>query len=291
MPSKSVFALFALSMGLLPLSCGGDDAPDSGAATGRDGAAGAAQGGAAGAAGSSGGQGASAGTGTAGGPPGDERLFVPEDLPTEELNAEGGLTLVALTLTSGQRGPQLFAAVRNDGETPACEAGMTVNFKDADDQVVATGAGTLLSGRYYRTDGGSGAVISCVAPRQIAMTAMAELPATLVIGELGSLEYTFPAFDVPGIVELEGLQVSEVQAVMTASGYAFTGTVTNDLTETLSDVKATVFALNAVGRPLGAGSSSAMSALAPSDSWSFQTSGFNQLGVGHAGFVSATYPF
>lgn len=292
MQSKYLLALFASSIAPFPLACGGDGAPNSGIA-GNAGAAGAAaQGGTGGAAGSSSGPGGSAGSSATGGTaPGDARLFVPEDLPTAELNAEGGLTLVALTLAPGERGPQLFAAVRNDGETPACEAGMTVSFKDEDDQVIATGAGTLVSGRYYRLDGGTGAVVSCVAPSQIAMTAMPELPATVVIDALGSLEYAFPAFDVPGIVELPGLGVSDVQAVMTASGYAFTGTVTNDVSETLSGVKATLFALNGVGRPLGAGSSSAMSDLAPGDTWSFQTSGLTRIGVGHAAFVTATYPF
>lgn len=222
---------------------------------------------------------------------GDSMAFVPEGLPTMELNAEGGLTLVALTLAPGSRGPELYAAVRNDGPSPACEAGMTVDFKDKNEQVVGTAAGTLLSGRFYRLDGGAGVVISCVAPDQVAMTAMTDLPDGVVIEALGSLEYAFPAFAVSNIVEVEGLSVSDVRTVMTASGSAFTGALTNDFSETLRAPKVTMFPLNRVGRPVGVSTSSALPDLAPGDQSSFQTSSFHRAGVDYAAFATATYPF
>jgi len=234
-----------------------------------------------------------AGTGGSAGrtQPGDDLAFVPEALPTMERNAEGGLTLVALTLVPGPRGPELYAAVRNEGESPACQAGMTVDFKDDEGQVVATAAGILVSGRFYRLEGGAGVVISCVAPEQVAMTAMTAPADRFVIDGLGSLEYAFPAHTVADIVPVAGLSVSEVQSVMTASGNAFMGTVSNDFSETLSAPKVTLFPLNRVGRPLGVATSNAIVDLAAGDSASFQTPSFNRTGAGYAAFATATYPF
>ena len=118
-----------------------------------------------------------------------------------------------------------------------------------------------------------------------------QLPEGIVIEELGSMEYTFPAFTVTDIVAVEGLDVSEVQTVMTASGYAFTGTVSNDFTETLSSAKLTLFTLNRVGRPLGVATKSAPADLAPGESWSFQTNSLTRVGVDYAAFATASYPF
>ena len=52
---------------------------------------------------------------------GDDRLFVPEDLPNTPHEGEVGVTLklVASTLVQGAAGPELYAAVRNDGDTAA----------------------------------------------------------------------------------------------------------------------------------------------------------------------------
>jgi hypothetical protein len=223
--------------------------------------------------------------------PGDDLTFLPVGLPASELEAEGGLTLVASTLVPGPEGPELYAAVHNEGASPACEAGMIVDFKDKAGQVVAAAAGVLVSGRFYRLDGGTGVVISCVAPNQIAMTAMSVPPDRFAIEALGSLEYAFPAFSVPDIVAVEGIDVSDVQAVMTASGYAFTGTVTNAFSETLSAPKVSVFRLNRVGRPLGVATSNTIPDLAAGERKSFGTNSFSRAVAAHAAFASAKYPF
>jgi hypothetical protein len=223
--------------------------------------------------------------------PGDDVTFFPAGLPAMELNAEGGLTLVASTLVPGPRGPQLYAAVHNEGASPACEAGMTVNFKDKDGQIIATAAGALVSGRFYRLDGGAGVVIACVAPDQVAMTAMTAPPDRFVIEALGSLEYAFPAFLVPDIVAVEGIDVSDVRTVMTASGYAFTGTITNAFSEALSAPKVTVFPLNRVGRPLGVATSNTIPDLAAGERASFGTNSFDRAAAHHAAFAAAKYPF
>ncbi|HEX6271646.1 MAG TPA: hypothetical protein VFZ53_01335, partial [Polyangiaceae bacterium] len=115
---------------VLPLACSengaGDPAAGGGKAGGGSGGGasgmgtGGSSGSGAGAAGL-GGQaaGGSAGSAGAAGQTGDGRSFVPDDLPNTEVNGEGGLTLTAFTLVAGATGPEFYAAVRNDGETPA----------------------------------------------------------------------------------------------------------------------------------------------------------------------------
>ena len=107
-------------------------------------------------------------------------------MPHSELSGEGsGLTLIALTLIEGANGAELYAAVRNDDPTPACSAGMMTNFIDKNDVVVTTTGANLESGKYFRINDGSGVILPCVAPGQIAMTALTELPESVVIAELG----------------------------------------------------------------------------------------------------------
>jgi hypothetical protein len=78
---------------------------------------------------------------------------------------------------------------------------------------------------------------------------------------------------------------------MTASGNAFTGSVSNDFSETLSAPKVSVFPLNRVGRPLAVATSNLIADLAASESARFQTQSFHRTGVAYAAFATATYPF
>ena len=72
--------------------------------------------------------------------PGDDRLFVPEGLPNMPREGEVGVTLklVAWTLVQGPTAAELYAAIRNDGNAPSCEAGMMTDFIDKAGQTVAT---------------------------------------------------------------------------------------------------------------------------------------------------------
>ncbi|HEX6273280.1 MAG TPA: FxLYD domain-containing protein, partial [Polyangiaceae bacterium] len=215
------------------------------------------------------------------------RSFVPDDLPNTEVNGEGGLTLTAFTLVAGATGPEFYAAVRNDGETPACEAGMRIDFFDEAGGLVTTAASALLSGRLYRIDDGSGTVITCVPPGEVAMTASTDLPESMVIDELGRLEHQFPAFQLD-VVPIEGLTVSDVQPHTATGGTAFTGTVTNGLDVAASNPKVSVFPLNRVGRPLGVATSSAVLDVAPAGTWPFETTTVGEPGVDAAAYPTAS---
>lgn len=222
---------------------------------------------------------------------GDERLFVPEDLPHSELSGEGsGLTLIALTLIEGANGAELYAAVRNDDPTPACSAGMMTNFIDKNDVVVTTTGANLESGKYFRINDGSGVILPCVAPGQIAMTASTELPESVVIAELGRLEYTFPAFGVD-VGPVDGLTVSNVATVSRSPGSAYTGTLQNDFDAAVSAPSVAIYPVNRVGRPLGVAKGAATTDIAPAASWTFETSTVTDPGVAQVAFPAATIPF
>ena len=55
-------------------------------------------------------------------------------------------------------------------------------FYDTAGQLVGSGASVLQSGRFYQLTDGSGAIIPCIDPGQIAMTGETDLPATIATG-------------------------------------------------------------------------------------------------------------
>jgi len=263
-------ALWASSL-VLPLAC---------SANTRD------QPAAAGASGSS----SSSGSGGETAQTGDDRAFVPEGLPNTPLEGQvvDGLTLIAFTLRQEASGLALYGAVRNDRETPACEAGMTTYFVDKAGQVVTTATSVLESAHFYRLD--TGVVIRCVAPGEVAMTGSAELPKEIVLGELGSLQHAFPAFTVDGIVPVEALTVSDVQSVTTGVGTLFAGRLRNRLDVSASSPRVTIFPVSRVGRPLGmATTTGSASELPAGGSWRFETGNVDTPGVDFAAYPGATF--
>ena len=225
-----------------------------------------------------------------GGADGDARRFVPEGLTLSEENGEGGLTLVALTLVQGASSAELYAAIKNEGDAPACSPGMTIDFLDGSDQVVSSAGTSVQSAQFYRLDNGTGAAIPCIAPGEIGMTAATTLPASVVIADLGALKYQFPAFGVPDIVAIDAFRVSGVRTVSVAGGSAYQGTFINQLAVGVTEAKVSLFPVNRVGRPLAVTSSSATTEVAPGGSWSFESSAVADLGVGHVDFPTASIP-
>ncbi len=233
-----------------------------------------------------GGMAGTAGVGGMAGATSDDLSVVPPGLSN---TGEGGLlTLVAFTLVQEATGPALYAAVRNDGPTPACEVGMLTYFFDKTDQPVGEAGSVVLSGRFYRLP--SGVALSCIDPGQIGMSASAGLPDSIVIGELGYLEHKFPYFGLEGLVAIAGLTVSGVETVTTAAGSAYTGTLTNELDAAVTNPNVAIFPVNRVGRPLGVARSSATTDIAPGGSWTFQTSAVDDVGAGYLAYPGAVIP-
>jgi hypothetical protein len=221
---------------------------------------------------------------------GDDRLFVPEGLPnTNENGQDVGLALVAFTLVPGANGPSFYAAVQNVWSTPLCEAGMMLDFYDTGGELMGSGASVLQSGGFYQLTDGSGAIIPCVAPGQIAMTGESGLPATIALDQVGSLQHLFPSFNVD-VTPVGALTVAGVQAIVSGQRTAYTGTVLNELASTLSSPSVAIFPLNRVGRPLGMATASATMDLAPGGTWTFQTDAVDDPGVDQLAYATGTLP-
>ena len=227
------------------------------------------------------------GPGETAGPPGDDLLSVPEGISNTNMDGQDmGLILVAFTLVQTATGPRLYAAVRNESDTPSCEAGMTTYFFDKADQEVTETGSVLQSGRLYRMTDGT--IISCIAPGQVVMTASTDLLSSMMIDQLGYLKHLFPAFTVPGVVPIPGLSVSDVQTVAADAGNAYAGKVTNGLDGAVSAPAVSIFPVNRVGRPLGVATSSASSDIPPGGSWTFKTSTVDDLGADYVAFPTAS---
>lgn len=307
MPTKSLLAA-TFSLALLPgcsESQGDDGASTGGSATGGAGMSAtggsSANGGMAGgglsnggagtggtAFGGSAGIGGSAGGAATAGSTGDDRLFVPEDLPNTELDGGGGLTLVAFTLIEGATGGEFYAAVRNDGQTPACEAGMMIDFYDKAGALVTSTSGTLQTGKLYRLSQGEAVHVWCIPPGAIAMTSGAGITG-VVIDELGHLEHRFPAFGIE-VIPVEGLGVTGVAAVTSGGRTAYTGTLANGLDAAVMNPKVSVFPVNRVGRPLGLATATEALSVPAAGTWTFETSTVVDAGVDHAAYPNATLP-
>jgi hypothetical protein len=212
---------------------------------------------------------------------------VPEGLANTNLSgSDVGMVLIALTLVNRAAGPELYAAMRNDDVVPVCNAGLVTYFLDKTGYVFATDGEGLEGGALYRLP--SGPIVTCIEPGEVAMAASPDLLDTIVIDQIGSLQHQFQYFILDGIVPIGRLTVSDVKVVTTASGSAFTGTMTNGLDSTVSSPTVSVFPLNAVGRPLGVATASATVSIPAGGTWTFETSAVTDPGVATAASARAS---
>ncbi len=160
------------------------------------------------------------------------------------------LDLVALTLRRGTSNGELYAALKNNGASPACSPSFSVEISDKAEQPLTTGLGGLLVKGFYRLTDGSGTVAGCVGPGDIAMVAITDLPAELALEDVGNVVYgcNFWMLDVTPIA---GISVGDVKVVTRGAGAAYTGALVNGLDVALSRPSVAVFPVNRVGRPLG----------------------------------------
>ena len=217
---------------------------------------------------------------------GDDALFVPEGLSMTDRDGAGGLELIAFTLVQGAAGAEFYAAVRNDAAMPVCEPGLMTDFIDQAGALVTTATSVLQSGDLYRFNDGSGVIVTCITPGEIAMTFSTDLP--IVVEDIEALEYRFPAFPLDGVVLIDGLTVGELSTVGSGPGTAYTGTLTNGLEGAVSNPKVTIFPLNRVGRPLAVATSSATTELPAGGSWTFETTAVDDVGVDSVAYPAAS---
>jgi hypothetical protein len=197
----------------------------------------------------------------------DDARIVPEGLTVTALaGGNGVLQLTALTLRSGPRSTELYVALRNEGDRPACSAAVSVELFDKDERSLAAGIGGLLTPHFYRLTDGSGAIAACVGPGDVTMAAVTDLPSELVIEEVETIVYRCPYFALD-VVPIAGVTVSA-----TGGGReTYRGTLVNGLDVALENPSVTVFSVDRGGRPLGMTIVRSSVEVSPAGSWKFET--------------------
>jgi hypothetical protein len=209
---------------------------------------------------------------------------VPEGLTVTALaGGNGVLDMTALTLRQGPSSIELYAALRNDGDIPACSAAVSVELFDKAEQSLAVGIGGLLTQHFYRLTDGSGSIAACVGPGDVTMAAVTDLPSDLVIEDVEYVVYRCPYFALD-VVPIDGLTVSQVKRVTRSAGTAYTGTLVNGLDVALANPSVTVFPVNRVGRPLGVATGSGTVEIPSGGSWAFETNTVPAPGVDHSAY-------
>ncbi|MDF3065181.1 MAG: hypothetical protein K0R38_782 [Polyangiaceae bacterium] len=188
----------------------------------------------------------------------------------------------AVTLKSGPSGIELYASLKNGGESPACGTAFSVELFDDAEQSVAAGSGGLLVKRFFRLADGSGTA-ACLAPGDVSMIALRNLSLDLPPEQVRRVEYwcNYWALDV---VPLGELKLSEVTRVLHADGTSFTGVLENGLDAPLPSAAVAVFPLDDAGRPLDVALAEGMTEVPAGGSWSFETSAVADPGIARASF-------
>jgi hypothetical protein len=214
---------------------------------------------------------------------------VPAGLTVTALaGGNGVLDVIALTLREGQDGTELYAAVRNGGDVPACDAALSVELFDQSQTSVAAGIGALFTRRFYRLSDGSGAVAACVGPGDVAMAALTDLPSEVPIEDVGYIVYRCPYFALD-VVPIRGLAVGPVTRVARDGTTAYAGTLFNELDVAVSHPSVTVFPTNDVGRPLGATTGSGTISIPPGGSWTFETNAAETSAADYAAYPAGSF--
>lgn len=217
----------------------------------------------------------------------DATLIIPEGLSVAALpGGNGVLNLIGLTLRKGPTSTELYAALRNDGDVPACHAAFSVELFDRAEQSLAAGINGLLSSHFYRTTDGSNAIAACVGPGDVTMAAITDFPAEIAPDDVGFAVYRCPYFALD-VVPSAGLRVGPVKSVVSSAGTAFSGTLVNGLDVAVHAPSVTVFPTNRVGRPLGMAIAKGTDEVAPGASWTFQTNTVGAPGAFHAAYPAA----
>ena len=214
----------------------------------------------------------------------DDALIVPEGLTVTALaGGNGVLDVIALTLRRGTSGTEVYAALRNDGDIPACDAAVAVELFDRSEQSLAAGIGGLLTQHFYRLTDGSDTIAACVGPGDMTMAAVTGLRSDIEIEEVGHVVYRCPYFALD-VVPVDGLTVDQLERVTTSAGTAYTGTLVNGFDVAVDSPSVSVFPVNRVGRPLGAATSSSNVEVPPGGTWAFETNSIGARGVDYAAY-------
>ena len=200
------------------------------------------------------------------------------------------LDLYALTLRDGPDGLELYAALTNDGDVPACDAALQVTLYDTTGQPLGVFINGLDTKSFYlyTLPDASTTIAACAKPGDVTMTEIATMASDISVADVGQVVYNYRYFALDAVL-IDGLTVTQVNTVTTNAGTTYTGTVSNGLDQTVTDPSIRVFPLNRVGRPLSVAKGGDSSQIPSAGSWTFQTDTVDMAGVDCAAFASANF--
>ena len=215
-------------------------------------------------------------------------LFAPEGIELRPPPIEmPGLTMFAYTMRDGLEGLELYVALRNDAETPACGASISVDLYDHAEQSLASSVIGVIGGSPYRLVELPDAYSGCVPPGHTAMAALTDWPDYVSAGAVGYMAYRCPYFEYQ-VTPAGEFVLSNVERESTAAGDVYRGTFTNQLEITVETPQVVIFPLAASGRPLGMLSVQGTMTLVAGDSWMFESAPTDVRGEGYELFPSAS---
>jgi hypothetical protein len=218
----------------------------------------------------------------------DERIL-PDDLSVTALaGGNGVLDVIALTLRKGPSGTELYAALRNNGDRPACDAALAVELFDKAEQSIAAGIGALWTQHFYRLKDGSGTIATCAGPGDVSMASLTDLPADIAIDGVGTIVYRCPYFALD-VEPIAGLSLDHVMSVTRSTGSAYTGRFVNSLDVAVNNPSVAVFPVNRVGRPLGVATGSGSDEISPGGSWTFETNTVDARAVDYVAYPTGAF--
>lgn len=202
---------------------------------------------------------------------GDAVRIVPEGLTVRALaGGNGVLEVIALTLRQGASSAEVYAALKNVGDVPACDAAFSIELFDDSQQPLASGINGLRVSHFYRLQDDAQQIVGCVGPGHVAMAAVTELPPEVAIDDVGFIVYRCPYFALD-VDPIEGLTVRDVKRVTSNTGTVYAGTLVNGFDRTVRNPAVAVFPVNRVSRPLGFATADSDVEVPPGGSWKFET--------------------
>jgi hypothetical protein len=217
--------------------------------------------------------------------------IVPDGLHVTALaGGNGVLDVIALTLRAGPSNPELYAALKNNGAIPACDAALSVELFDNTEVSIGAGISGLFTQSFYRWTDDSGSIAACVGPGDVAMAALLDLSSDVAVEDVGAIVYRSPYFALD-VTRVAGLTIESLKRVGRSVGSAFTGRLVNRLDVVVRNPSVTVFLLDRVGRPLGlaAASDSSVASIAPGGSWDFETNTTDVNALDYAAYPAAAF--
>lgn len=215
-------------------------------------------------------------------------LFFPESIELRHPPIEEpGLTMIAYTLRDGQEGLELYVALRNEAERPACGASISVDLYDQNELSLASSVIGVIGGAPYQVVELPGTYSACVSPGRVAMAALTDWPDDVSAGAVRYLAYRCPYFAF-SVTPAGEFRLSDVTKDSTAAGDAYRGTFTNQLSITVETPQVVVFPQAKSGRPLGMVSVQGSATLAPAEQWAFETAPTTVTGDDFEIFPSAS---